>query len=487
MHRSRHVVPPAMVVCAAVLMVGIRAFAEADCPASDRPHARGRCSPPESTARWAAGADALATEALARSEAAGFARAIADDIGARPTGSRASVRAVDWAEKTMKRAGLRSVRRESFPASAWERGDERVEIEGDPPRRLHAFFAAGSASTGPRGAGGVVASFTSIESLKASAAGIGGKVVVFDRKIEPSPNFDGVVPALKETAEAIEQAVSLGAAGVLVRSFGTGYHRLPHAGTVHYAPARKPVPVAFLAAEDAELLGRLSERAEVRVRMRSSSRGRAVTDWNVLGEVPGSDLRDEIVLVSAHLDSWDLGSGALDDAAGCGLVLDVARSIRAAGLVPRRTMRFVLFGSEELGTAGASAYARTHAGALPRHVAALEADSGAGAPTGYLVAGEGPARVLVERWASRASKLPRRVTTTSLVGPDLVPLQIAGVPVLSVDQDLTGYFEFHHTEADTFDKIDAGALSLAAAALAHLSWAAANADERLPPPLPPRW
>jgi Zn-dependent M28 family amino/carboxypeptidase len=194
------------------------------------------------------------------------------------------------------------------------------------------------------------------------------------------------------------------------------------------------------------------------------------------------------VLLSAHLDSWDTGTGALDDAAGCGIVLDVARAWTALALRPRRTLRVVLFGNEELQGAGARAYIAAHRDELASHVAALEADSGAGAPTGYLIAGAGSARTTLDVWAALLQRwVPREITTTPLVGPDLIGLQAAHVPVLGVAQDLTTYFEWHHTAADTFDKIDPETLARAAAAWSGLVWAVANSDRYLPPPLQPRW
>jgi Zn-dependent M28 family amino/carboxypeptidase len=248
------------------------------------------------------------------------------------------------------------------------------------------------------------------------------------------------------------------------------------------------IPAAALAVEDAELLHRfLAAGEKVRVHLVLGARdGGEVDSWNVVGELPGRELRDEVVLIGAHLDAWDLGTGALDDGAGCGIVLDTARSLLRLGLRPRRTVRVVLFMNEELGLSGARAYAAAHKDELPRHVAALEADSGAGLPRGYTVAGGEASRALVRKWAAPLERLaPLQIASVPEVGADLLPLQAAGVPVLGVEQDVSDYFDWHHSAGDSIDKINPHHLALAAAAFASLTYQVAESPLRLPPSPPP--
>jgi carboxypeptidase Q len=429
----------------------------------------------------------LVAEAQGARGALQFARELTDHVGPRPTGSPAALRAVEWAERTMLRIGLRDVRREPFDASTWPSASDVVEVTSPTPQRLSALLLAYSKSGVELEA--EVLFIESSQELRQARSRVPGKIVVVGTALAPTRDFEGFMPTARLQAALAREAVALGASGVLLRSAGTGYHRLPHQSTTFQDPRHATVPELALAAEDAELLRRLNQSGAVRVRIVVPERVvRPARDWNVVGEIRGVTRPDEIVLLSAHLDSWDTGTGALDDAAGCGIVLDVARAWTALALRPRRTLRVVLFGNEELQGAGARAYIAAHRDELASHVAALEADSGAGAPTGYLIAGAGSARTTLDIWAALLQRwVPREITTTPLVGPDLIGLQAAHVPVLGVAQDLTTYFEWHHTAADTFDKIDPETLARAAGAWSGLVWAVANSDRYLPPPLQPRW
>jgi Zn-dependent M28 family amino/carboxypeptidase len=256
---------------------------------------------------------------------------------------------------------------------------------------------------------------------------------------------------------------------------------------MRYEEGAPRIPTAALAAEDADLIHRLlAAGGPVKLRLRLTARaGADAVNWNVVGELRGREKPEEIVLIGCHLDSWDVGTGALDDAAGCGIAMDSVRVMVAAGLRPRRTVRVVLFANEEMGTAGARGYTEAHRSELGRHVAAMEADSGAGRPTGYRVAAAEPALATVRRWAQPLGHLvPVDVRTSPRVGTDVNPLVELGVPGLAIAQDQTAYFDWHHTSGDTVDKIDALDIALVAAAFASLTWNLADAPERLPGPAP---
>jgi carboxypeptidase Q len=204
-----------------------------------------------------------------------------------------------------------------------------------------------------------------------------------------------------------------------------------------------------------------------------------VESANVIGEVPGRDRAREVVLIGAHLDSWDLATGALDDAAGCAVVMDAARVIASAAKAPRRTVRVVLFMNEEMGLSGGRAYATAHAAELGRHVAAVEVDSGAGRPSGFGVIGAAGIPLMKRIAAPLATVGAASVVEAPEAGADLLPMG-GKVPLFTIDQDLTAYFDWHHTAADTLDKIEPMDLALNTAAIAVAAYGLADAGETLP-------
>jgi Zn-dependent M28 family amino/carboxypeptidase len=273
---------------------------------------------------------------------------------------------------------------------------------------------------------------------------------------------------------------------MLIRSIGTDSNRLAHTGTLWYDPNQPRIPSAALSAPDADLLASiLASGAAVRVRITVACENRANGESaNVIGEIVGHEKPGEIVLLGAHLDSWDLGRGALDDAAGCGVVIEAARQIAQLPARPRRTIRVVLYANEENGQSGSEAYASTHATELEFHAAALEMDSGTGRPTAF-------------SWRAAPSTLPLLAQMTDLLralsiapsteegefGADVANLLETGVPLLNLWQDLTTYFDYHHTANDTFDKIVPRDLDKVTAATAVIAWCMADAPsaiERVP-------
>jgi Zn-dependent M28 family amino/carboxypeptidase len=247
------------------------------------------------------------------------------------------------------------------------------------------------------------------------------------------------------------------------------------------------IPGAAVTAEDADLIHRLLASGErVRVRLRLGCRTLPdVESANVVADLPGRERPDEIVLIGAHLDSWDLGTGALDDGAGVAMVMETLRLLKALGLTPRRTVRGVLYMNEENGLRGARAYAETHAAELSRHVAALETDSGAGRPTGWSTTmGTGGLDVMKDV-ARLLAPVGADAVTPGGGGADIEPLHAAGVPLLGLRLDASRYFDWHHSPADTLDKVDARELASGAAALAVAAYVLADMPEALPRPSPP--
>jgi len=282
-------------------------------------------------------------------------------------------------------------------------------------------------------------------------------------------------------------AARLGAVASLVRSVGTLSARLVHTGAMRYDEGVPKIPAAAITAEDADLLARLAKDGgrPPRVRLRLGCRTLPdVPSHNVVAELRGRERPDEIVVFAAHLDSWDLSPGAHDDGAGVVMVMDGLRILKSLGLTPRRTIRGVLFMNEENGLRGARAYAADHAAELPRHVAALESDSGGFAPEGFNsnvdAAGLDALRALTTALADiGATKI-----TAGGGAPDISVLAPAGVPLLGLDVREQRYFDWHHTPADTLDKVDPGELARSTAAMAAMAWMLAEMPGTLPRPLP---
>lgn len=431
-----------------------------------------------------------------------FTRDLADRVGSRLAGSKGAELAVTWAVAAMQNSGLSNVHKEPVRVPRWLRGEESAELLGETPQRLHIATLGGSVGTRAAGSDAVtpleaeVVEVDSFEALAKLGDKARGRIVFFNKEMVRSRDFQGYADVVALRGRGAVRAAKVGAVAALVRSTGTGFHRQPHTGAMRYEDGTPRIPAAALSAEDAELLHRRLQAGEaVRVRLRMGAKlDGEVDSWNVIGEVPGRTQPDEVVLLGAHLDSWDLGTGALDDGAGCGIVLDTARRMAqvaalAPSQAPRRTLRVVLFMNEELGLSGARAYAEAHRAELAKHVAAMEADSGAGAPFAYRVTGGVAAQKLVQSWLLPFSALvPKDVGLTDEWGADLLPLQAQGVPVLGVAQDVSDYFEWHHTAGDTVDKIRPRELAQAQAAFFALAHAAANAESRLPPsPKPTRF
>ena len=433
----------------------------------------------------------LAGAALASGRAFATVASLSDHVGQRLTGSPAADRGVEWALAAMREMGLKNVHKEPVKVPRWLRGEESAELIAPSRLPLRATALGSSVGTPKDGLQATVVEVGSIDELKALGSGAKGKIVLFNKVMQRTRTGEGYGAVVPLRGHGAVEAAKLGAVAALIRSVGTGQYRLPHTGATKYEDKVQKIPFAAISAEDADLLHRLiasGESPTVKLRLGCHTDGEVMSS-NVIGEVPGREKPDEVVVIGAHLDSWDLGQGAIDDGAGCAIALETGRLLMALGLQPRRTVRVVLYMNEENGLSGARAYAEQHKAELERHVAAIEADSGAGRPIGVSVVGGAPAVALVKRWAQPLmSWLPGEVKASEWGGADLIPLQSAGVPVLEVNQDMSSYFDWHHTAADTVDKIDPIDLALAAAAFATVTFGAAEDGERLPASTPPpRW
>jgi hypothetical protein len=432
-------------------------------------------------------AQALREKAFSGTRGSRWVRELTDSCGPRLTGSEGYRCAVNWALATLKAQRLANVRTEPVKVHVWVRGIETGEIVSPVRQKLVLTALGGSVPTESSGLEAEVIEMPSLEALAGNPESVRGKIVFFNKRMERHSTGAGYGSAVDVRTHGAARAGALGAVGVLIRSIGTDHDRTPHTGATDYDEKGPRIPAAALSIPDAELLERIiKDRKPVRVRMTLSCHDApGVETANVMGEIPGRTRPDEVVLLGAHLDSWDLGTGAIDDAAGCGIVLEAARLIRELPVPPARTIRVVFFANEENGLAGGKAYAEAHRAELDRHVAALESDSGTGAPLGFSW-NAGPSSEPVIR---AIGELLEPLGAGELHGDggggaDISPLRAAGVPLFSVRQDTSRYFDYHHTADDTFDKIEPEALDRNIAAVAAFAWVAASLPhdlERIPP------
>lgn len=439
-----------------------------------RHHNRGRAVAAEKPSV----ATELRDKAAKSSRAFAIVRSLTDEVGPRMSGSPGDAKAVEWALAKMKELGLQNIRAERVMVPHWERGDASAKLVGT-EHSFHLAALGGSVATPEGGLEAEVVSVASIEALnELPIEKVTGKIVFFDKPMLRTKDGAGYGKAVDVRGKGAIAAAKRGAVAVLIRSVGTGPARLPHTGAMRYLDDVTKIPAAALAIPDADLLRRTLEHGPARVRLTLGCKQlEDAPSANVIGEVIGTEKADEIVLIGAHLDSWDLGDGALDDGAGIAVVLETARMLTELPRRPRRTVRVVLFANEESGLRGANEYAKLHRDELGRHVIALESDLGAGRvfAMSYLAGpNAGPAiKALAAPLAALGVSAP---VAAEHHGADLWPLRGAGVPVVDLHQDATNYFDLHHTADDTLDKINPADLDQVVAATSSFTFGAADAD-----------
>jgi carboxypeptidase Q len=432
-------------------------------------------------------AEALREKAFAGSQAARWVEELADHVGPRMTGSPGDPAAVSWALAILQAQGFANVHAEKVVSHVWKRGIETGEVTAPFPQKLVLTALGGSVATPAGGIEAEVIELDSLAALDALGEAARGKIVFFNKKMERSADGSGYSRAVDVRTNGAARAAKHGAVGVLIRSIGTDHNRTPHTGATQYEEGVPRIPTAALSIPDAELLERLvRERKPVRVRFTLTCHDDPDAETaNVIGEISGGGKPEEIVLLGAHLDSWDLGTGAIDDGAGCGIVIEAARLIGQLPRRPRRTVRVVLYANEESGLAGGHAYLRAHEAEITRHAAALEADSGTDSPTAFSWnAGLAAEPLIREIAAILAPTGAGQAIGGGSGGADTGPLRAAGVPVFAIRQDSSRYFDYHHTADDTFDKITPASLDRVVAAVAAFAYVAAEIPrpfERIPP------
>ncbi len=413
---------------------------------------------------------------------------LCDDCGARLSGSDNAARAVAWCLERLKRDGFENVRAEKVMVPRWVRGGCRVSMSAPRPQEMHACALGGSVGTGGKALVAPVVATESLETLQQLApAAVAGRIVLLTRRMERGSKETGYGPTVSIRGGGAIAAAKLGAVGVMIRSVGTGNARLVHTGAMRYDESVPKIPAVALSAEDSEMIERLLARGvavEASLELGCETRGE-VESANVVAELAGREKPEEIVVIGGHLDSWDLGLGAIDDGAGVVICWEAMRLLKELGLRPRRTIRLVLFMNEENGLRGGEGYAAQHADEAARHVAAIESDGGAGRPSGFGCTSSESDLARVQQLGTLLRGIGAGDVRSGGGGADVSPLRKFGVPTLGLNQDSRWYFDYHHTPADTPDKVDAHELALNVAAMGVMAFVLAEMEPRLAPAPPP--
>jgi carboxypeptidase Q len=426
--------------------------------------------------RYHAAAEKLIDAALEDRDGYAKLEYLCDRIGNRLSGSESLERAIAWARDTMQRDGLSNVRTIPVKVPHWVRGTESARLVEPENRALHMLGLGMSVGTRPGGIAGDVVVVSDFDELnRLGRAGVQGKIVLFNER------FRGYPQTSPYRVDGPSRAAALGAIAALVRSVTPLPMEIPHTGMLSYDPAQPKIPAAAVSVEDALMMARFAEqKMPVKVHLEMNARMEPDADsFDVMGEIPGRERPEEVVVLGGHIDSWDVGQGAQDDGSGIIACLEAVELIKKAGLEPRRTIRVVFWVNEENGVRGGEAYRKWLKGQVRDHVAAIEMDGGAETPRGFGFGGPLASLPIVQR----IGKLLDRIGAGEIVagggGADIAPLALDGVPPLGVRTDAEHYFDWHHSVADTLDKVDLQEFRKNIASLAVMSYVLADMPGRL--------
>ena len=427
--------------------------------------------------RYRAAAARIIGAALTSDRAYSRLAHLTDHIGHRLSGSKGLERAIEWALAEMKRDGLDNVRAEKVMVPHWVRGEESLEMITPTPQKLSVLGLGNSIGTPAAGISAeavVVRNFAELDRLGEQ---VRGKIVVYN---VPFTNYGATVAYRLQGAS---RAARYGAVAALVRSVTPVSLQTPHTGAMNYDPNQPKIPVAAITIEAAEFLQRMNDRGD-RPTLRLKMEAKFLPDAesaNVIAELKGSERPDEVILISGHYDSWDVGQGAHDDGGGCIVAWEAARLLKELGLRPRRTIRVVLYTNEENGLRGGNAYRDAHRADLAKHILAIESDSGIYRPEGFGLSATAPAQARANML--EIAKLLSGIGSDGIApnggGADIGPIMREGVIGASLDVDGTHYFDIHHTPADTLDKINPRDLALCVATMAIMAYTVADMPESL--------
>jgi carboxypeptidase Q len=401
---------------------------------------------------------------------------LCDTFGPRFSGSTNLEAAIDWTLAELKQDGFSNVRGEEVVVPVWVRGRESLEMVQPRPHSLAMLGLGGSVATPAEGITAEVLVVRDFGELRRRAADAKWRIVVFNTP------FTEYHETVQVRIKGASEAARAGAVASLIRSIGPFSMQTPHTGNMSYADDAPKIPHAAITSESADMLERMQERG-ARLVLRLRMEAKSLPDGrsrNVVADLPGKEKPEEIVIVSGHIDSWDIGTGAMDDGGGCLAAWEAMRLMKKLNLKPRRTVRLVLWTNEENGVNGAKTYRQAHAAEMANHVLAIESDSGVFRPTGFGFAGSERAMP----WLKEIGSLLAPIGATQLAwgcrGTDVLQLLPDGVPVMHLEVDRERYFWFHHTVADTIDKLDLKEFQQCTAALAVMAYVVADMPEKLP-------
>lgn len=417
--------------------------------------------------------------ALSQGKAYSMLAELTQEIGPRLSGSPEAAAAVEWGRQTMLKCGLKNVQLQGVMVRHWVRGpvEEAAVINSPTVGTLPLVVCAlgGSVGTSELGIVGAVIEVHNFEEVRALGSKAQGKIIFYNRPMDSRKmnTFSAYSAAVNQRSEGAIEAAKVGALAVLVRSMTTRLDNVPHTGAMRYTENVPKIPAAAISTMDANFLSQLIEKdTSVRVRLRLSCQTLPdVPSANVIGEIPGTVKPDEVIVLGGHLDSWDKGQGAHDDGTGCVQAIEALRLLKSMGLRPKRTIRAVLFMNEENGLGGARKYAEHVEKEGPQHIAAIESDRGGFTPRGFMVRADENTVARIARWAYLFEKMNADVIRSGYGGADIDVLgRKVGIPTIGLVVDSHRYFDYHHSDHDTFDKVNERELELGAAAMAILGY-----------------
>ncbi len=418
---------------------------------------------------------------------------LANNIGPRLSGSAQAAKAVEYVASELKAIGC-AVQLEKVMVPHWVRGDETAALVQFPgqaektTQKIVLCALGASVATPPDGIMAEVIAVKNFDELKALPRDkVAGKIVLFNYPFDKQMAAEGrggeaYGEAVVYRGDGPSAAARQGAVACLIRSVGGADFRIPHAGQTHYADDAPKIPAAAVTAEDADLIVDLTRQAPVRMKLVLTPQTLPdVESANVIGDIKGSEHPEQVVIVSGHLDSWDLATGAIDDGAGVAVSMEAANLVQKLHLKPKRTIRVIAWMNEENGLAGSKQYAKDHEKEWANHFAAMETDNGAGHPIGLNIKGKFEIKkMLAPVLAVLQESGAGGVNFLEHVGADIEPMEKANVPAFSPIQDSRFYFNYHHTAADTLDKIVPKELAENSAVVAVAVYALANSEQPLP-------
>ncbi len=408
----------------------------------------------------------------------GFERVaeICDTFGPRFTGSHNLENAIDWILEQMENDGLANVHGERVKVPRWVRGNESLELIKPYKKNMAILGLGGSIATPKKGIRGDVFVVNNYDDLEKNAEKAKGKIVLFN---VPFTNY-GETVGYRYGGPSV--AAKAGAIAGLIRSVGPFSMNTPHTGGTAYSDSIKKIPFAAITLEDAAMFQRIQDRGgKITVKLKMDARS-LPESWsrNIVAELPGSEYPEEVIVLGGHIDSWDVGQGAMDDAGGCVAAWEAVRLIKELGLRPKRTIRVVMWTNEENGLRGGKAYRDNNKNELENHILAIESDGGVFSPEGFGFSGSDEARVIVKDIANLLDPIGSDFIGDNGGGADIGPIMKEGVPGMGLKVDSSKYFWYHHTNADAMDKLDKDEFNRCVATMAIMAYVVADMDERLP-------